>query len=61
MMMSGAALLLGLCEPMMTGLGGDLFALIWPHDANRPIALNASGRRCAAHCAQCFGPRTCGG
>ncbi|MGC1439407.1 MAG: gamma-glutamyltransferase, partial [Burkholderiaceae bacterium] len=28
-----AALLLGLCEPMMTGLGGDLFALVWPAGA----------------------------
>ncbi|MCB1361901.1 MAG: gamma-glutamyltransferase, partial [Rhodobacteraceae bacterium] len=26
----GAAVLLGLCEPQMTGLGGDLFALSKP-------------------------------
>lgn len=43
-----AALLLGLCEPMMTGLGGDLFALVWPAGADRPVALNASGRAPAA-------------
>ncbi|MEO1292663.1 MAG: gamma-glutamyltransferase family protein [Pseudomonadota bacterium] len=38
-----AALLLGQCEPMMTGLGGDLFALYVP-PGGAPIALNASGR-----------------
>jgi len=39
-----AAVVLGLCEPMMTGLGGDLFALYWPAGADKPVALNASGR-----------------
>lgn len=47
-----AAVLLGFCEPMMTGLGGDLFALIWPAGADKPVALNASGRAPAAASAE---------
>ncbi len=39
----GAASLLGICEPQMTGLGGDMFALIAQPDGNI-IGLNASGR-----------------
>ncbi len=35
---------LGLVEPMSCGLGGDLFALVWPAGADRPVGLNASGR-----------------
>ncbi|MGR3492044.1 MAG: gamma-glutamyltransferase family protein [Shimia sp.] len=38
------AVLLGLCEPQMTGIGGDLFALIAPDPAADIIALNGSGR-----------------
>ncbi len=38
-----AAVLLGLCEPQMTGIGGDMFALI--ARPGEPVrALNASGR-----------------
>ncbi|HPD91880.1 MAG: gamma-glutamyltransferase family protein [Rhodobacter sp.] len=44
----GAAVLLGLCEPQMTGLGGDLFALIKPAGDERIVALNGSGRAPAA-------------
>ncbi|MCY4196210.1 MAG: gamma-glutamyltransferase family protein [Rhodobacteraceae bacterium] len=40
----GAAVLLGLCEPQSTGLGGDLFALIQPPNSHEIIALNGSGR-----------------
>lgn len=40
----GAAVLLGVCEPQMTGLGGDAFALIKPAGEERIVALNASGR-----------------
>ena len=41
------AVLLGFCEPQMTGLGGDLFALI--HEEGGPVeGLNASGRAPAA-------------
>ena len=33
----------GVIEPMMNGIGGDLFAIVWDPGANRMIALNASG------------------
>lgn len=39
----GAALVLGICEPQMTGIGGDLFALIKP-EGGEVVALNGSGR-----------------
>ena len=38
------AVLLGVCEPHMTGLGGDCFALIKPAGSNEVTALNGSGR-----------------
>lgn len=40
----GAAVLLGLCEPQMTGLGGDAFVLIKPPGEDRVVAMNGSGR-----------------
>ncbi len=40
----GAAVLLGICEPQMTGLGGDCFALVKPAGSEDAIALNGSGR-----------------
>ncbi|TVS00083.1 MAG: gamma-glutamyltransferase family protein [Rhodobacteraceae bacterium] len=40
----GAAVLLGLCEPQMTGLGGDCFVLLKPVGEERIVALNGSGR-----------------
>ena len=40
----GAAVLLGLCEPQSTGLGGDCFVLLKPPGEDRAIALNGSGR-----------------
>ena len=39
-----AAVLLGFCEPAMTGIGGDCFVLIKPRDEDRVVALNGSGR-----------------
>lgn len=39
-----AAVLLGICEPQMTGLGGDCFVLISPPGTEDIIALNGSGR-----------------
>lgn len=39
-----AAVLLGLCEPQMTGLGGDCFVLVKPAGTKDIIALNGSGR-----------------
>ncbi len=42
------AVLLGLCEPQMTGIGGDCFALVKPAGAEHIVALNGSGRAPAA-------------
>ncbi len=42
------AVLLGLCEPQMTGLGGDAFVLLKPPGEERVLALNGSGRAPAA-------------
>ncbi|MFZ7092118.1 gamma-glutamyltransferase family protein [Primorskyibacter sp. 2E233] len=38
------AVLLGLAEPQMTGIGGDCFALISPAGGDDVIAVNGSGR-----------------
>jgi gamma-glutamyltranspeptidase/glutathione hydrolase len=42
------SVLLGLCEPAMTGIGGDCFALVKPAGSEEIIALNGSGRAPAA-------------
>lgn len=39
-----AAVLLGLCEPQMTGIGGDCFVLLKPPGEERVLGLNGSGR-----------------
>ena len=39
-----AAAVLSVVEPMMTGVGGDMFALVWSAREKRLVALNASGR-----------------
>ena len=40
----GAGVALGLCEPQMTGLGGDCFVLLKPAGAEHVVTLNGSGR-----------------
>jgi len=40
----GAAVVLGISEPQMTGIGGDCFALFTPPGEDRIVALNGSGR-----------------
>ncbi len=40
----GAAMVLNICEPQMTGLGGDCFALVKPAGGEEVITLNGSGR-----------------
>ena len=38
------AAVVGVVEPMMNGLGGDMWAMIWSEDEQRVYGLNASGR-----------------
>ncbi|MFM2354639.1 MAG: hypothetical protein RLZZ528_375 [Pseudomonadota bacterium] len=38
------AVLLGVCEPQMTGIGGDCFVLVKPAGQDGILALNGSGR-----------------
>ena len=42
------AVLLGICEPQMTGIGGDCFVLYKPAGSDTIHALNGSGRAPAA-------------
>lgn len=42
------AVLLGICEPHMTGIGGDCFVLLKPAGSDEVQALNGSGRAPAA-------------
>ena len=37
------AVLLGICEPQMTGIGGDCFALFSPANSNEIKSMNGSG------------------
>ncbi len=46
-----AAVLLGICEPQSTGIGGDCFVLFKPAHGDCIIGLNGSGRAAAAACA----------
>jgi gamma-glutamyltranspeptidase/glutathione hydrolase len=48
---------LGVVEPMMDGIGGDLFAIIWDAKTKRLHGLNASGRSPASLTAEVFQAR----
>lgn len=39
-----AAAVLGVTEPHMTGIGGDMFAIVWLARQRKLVAINASGR-----------------
>jgi gamma-glutamyltranspeptidase/glutathione hydrolase len=45
---------LGVVEPMMCGLGGDLFAIVWDAKTKKLYGLNASGRAPYAATIQAF-------
>ena len=40
----GANAMLGLVEPIGSGVGGDLFAMVWDARTQKLYGLNASGR-----------------
>ncbi|UWQ19627.1 gamma-glutamyltransferase family protein [Jannaschia sp. M317] len=48
------AIVLGVCEPQMTGLGGDCFVLVKPAGSDEVLAMNGSGRAPAGATGQSF-------
>ncbi len=51
------AVLLGICEPQMTGIGGDCFALVKPAGSDAVFTLNGSGRAPASASAEALRAR----
>ncbi len=51
------AVLLGICEPQSTGIGGDCFALVKPAGSEAVFTLNGSGRSAAAASAEALRQR----
>ncbi len=51
------AVLLGICEPQMTGIGGDCFVLVKPAGSEVVFTLNGSGRAPAAASAEALRQR----
>ena len=56
-----AAAALNVVEPFSTGVGGDVFALVWSARAGQVYALNASGRSAAAADAEALSSTGCTG
>jgi gamma-glutamyltranspeptidase/glutathione hydrolase len=52
-----AAAVLGLVEPHMVGMGGDMFALFWSAREHRLVGLNGSGRSGSRMTQQAFAGR----
>lgn len=52
-----ANLVLSVAHPDMCGVGGDLYALVLPAGASRPVALNAAGRGGPGHVPERFAAR----
>src|SRR5689334_18201516 len=49
-----AAAVLNVVEPMMTGIGGDMFAVLFMQQEGRPTAINGSGWTGSSGCVDFF-------
>src|SRR4051812_17314962 len=52
-----AAAVLNVVEPMSTGIGGDMFALVFMQHDGKPVALNGSGWAGSKASVEFFGRR----